>query len=104
MFLTGRSFTDPSARDWLLIAIVALGPGTAGHLFVTWAHQHVDVSLSSVIAFGQPVIAAAGAAIFLDERIGLLQFIGGILTIVSVVAFVSRRRLPDEDVVPEGAP
>jgi len=51
-----------------------------------------------------PVIAAAGAAIFLDERIGLLQFIGGILTIVSVVAFVSRRRLPDEDVVPEGAP
>lgn len=104
MFLTGRSFTDPSARDWLLIAIVALGPGTAGHLFVTWAHRHVDVSLSSVIGVGQPVIAAAGAAIFLDERIGLLQFIGGVLTIVSVVAFVSRRRLPDEDVVPEGAP
>jgi drug/metabolite transporter (DMT)-like permease len=104
LFLSGGSFTDPSARDWLLIAIVALGPGTAGHLFVTWAHRHVDVSLSSVIGVGQPVIAAAGAAIFLDERIGLLQFVGGVLTIVSVVAFVSRRRLPDEDVVPEGAP
>ena len=104
MFVSGGSFADPSASDWLRIAIVALGPGTVGHLFVTWAHRHVDVSLSSVIGVGQPVIAAAGAAIFLDERIGLLQFIGGVLTIVSVVAFVSRRRLPDEDVVPEGAP
>jgi drug/metabolite transporter (DMT)-like permease len=104
MFLSGGTFADPSARDWLLIVIVAIGPGTAGHLFVTWAHRHVDVSLSSVIGVGQPVIAAAGAAIFLDERIGALQIIGGAITIISVVAFVRRRRFPEEEIVPEGAP
>ena len=104
MFLSGGTLTDPSTRDWLLIVIVALGPGTAGHLFVTWAHRHVDVSLSSVIGVGQPVIAAAGAAIFLDERIGLLQLIGGVITIVSVIVFVRRRRFPEEEIVPEGVP
>ena len=101
LFASGRSFAEPSARDWLLIVIVALGPGTAGHLFVTWAHRHVDVSLSSVIGVGQPVIAAAGAAIFLDERVGALQIAGGVITIVAVVAFILRRRMPGEEVVAE---
>jgi len=104
MLLSGRSFTDPSARDWLLIVIVALGPGTAGHLLVTWAHRHVDVSLSSVIGVGQPVLGAGGAALFLDEKIVALQAIGGLVTIVSVIAIVRRRGTTDAAIVPEGAP
>jgi len=104
MFIRGGDFTDPSARDWLLIAIVALGPGTGGHLLVTWAHRLVDVSLSSVIGVAQPVIAAAGAAIFLDEELVPLQIVGGLITMASVIAVVRRRRVPDPDIVPEGAP
>ena len=84
--------------------IVALGPGTGGHLLVTWAHRHVDVSLNAVIGVGQPVMAAAGAAIFLGEELVPLQVVGGLITIVSVVAVVRRRRTPVLDVVPEGAP
>lgn len=103
MLLSGSSFADPTARDWLLITIVAIGPGTAGHLLVTWAHKHVDVSLSSVIGVGQPVLAAAGAALFLDEKLVLLQAIGGVITITSVVAFVRRRRVPEPEIAPEGA-
>lgn len=104
MFLRGGTFATPSARDWLLIVIVAIGPGTAGHLLITWAHRHVDVSLSSVIGVGQPILAAAGAALFLDEKLVALQVIGGIITIVAVIAVVRRRRVPIPDVVPEGAP
>jgi drug/metabolite transporter (DMT)-like permease len=104
MFLRGGNFSDPSARDWLLIVIVALGPGTGGHLLVTWAHRVVDVSLSSVIGVGQPVIAAAGAAVFLGEELVALQIIGGFLTMISVIAVVRRRRIPDPDLTPEGAP
>lgn len=104
MLVAGGSFVDPTARDWLLIVIVAIGPGTAGHLLVTWAHRHVDVSLSSVIGVGQPVLAAAGAAIFLGEKLVPLQAVGGVITILSVVAVVRRRRLPDPVIVPEGAP
>lgn len=101
MLVSGASFADPSARDWLLITIVALGPGTAGHLLVTWAHRHVDVSLSSVIGVGQPIIAAAGAALFLDEGLVPLQIVGGVVTIVAVVAVVRRRRVPEPEIVPE---
>jgi drug/metabolite transporter (DMT)-like permease len=104
MLVGGGSFVDPSARDWLLIVIVAIGPGTAGHLLVTWAHKHVDVSLSSVIGVAQPVLAAAGAALFLNEKLVLLQVVGGIITIVAVVSIVRRRRLPAPVIVPEGAP
>jgi drug/metabolite transporter (DMT)-like permease len=101
MLFTGHSFVDPTARDWLLIAIVAIGPGTAGHLLVTWAHRHVDVSLSSVISVGQPVIAAAGAALFLHEKLVPLQIVGGIITIAAVLAVVRRRRLPRAVDAPE---
>ncbi|HJR18239.1 MAG TPA: DMT family transporter [Actinomycetota bacterium] len=104
MLIGGGWFGDPSARDWLLIVIVAIGPGTAGHLLVTWAHRHVDVSLNAMIGVGQPVMAAAGAALFLGEELVPLQVVGGIITIVSVIAVVRRRRLPVADVVPEGAP
>ena len=104
MLVGGGSFVDPSARDWLLIVIVAIGPGTAGHLLVTWAHKHVDVSLSSVIGVAQPVLAAAGAALFLDEKLVPLQVVGGIITIVAVISIVRRRRLPAPVFVPEGAP
>lgn len=104
MLIGGGSFADPTARDWLLIVIVALGPGTGGHLLVTWAHRHVDVSLNAMIGVGQPVLAAAGAAIFLGEELVALQVVGGIITMASVVAVVRRRRLPVADVLPEGAP
>jgi drug/metabolite transporter (DMT)-like permease len=104
MIFGGGSFIDPSARDWLLIVIVAIGPGTAGHLLVTWAHKHVDVSLSSVIGVAQPVLAASGAALFLGEDLVLLQVVGGIITIVAVISIVRRRRLPAPVIVPEGAP
>jgi len=104
MLVAGGTFIDPSARDWLLIVIVAIGPGTAGHLLVTWAHKHVDVSLSSVIGVAQPVLAAAGAALFLDEKLVLLQVVGGVITIVAVVSIVRRRRLPAPVIAPEGAP
>lgn len=104
MFLAGASVADPTARDWLLIAIVAVGPGTVGHLLVTWAHRHVDVSLSSVIGVAQPILAAAGAALFLDEELVPLQVVGGVVTIVSVIAVVRSRRLPTPEIAPEGAP
>lgn len=104
MFLRSGSFADPGARDWLLIVIVALGPGTLGHLLVTWAHRVVDVSLSSMIGVGQPILAASGAALFLDEELVLLQVVGGIITIAAVVAIVRRRRLPAAAIAPEGAP
>lgn len=104
MFIRGGSFAEPSARDWLLVVIVALGPGTGGHLLVTWAHRLVDVSLSSVIGVGQPVVAAAGAALFLDEKLVPLQIVGGLITMASVIAVVRRRRVPDPDIAPEGAP
>ena len=104
MFIRGGNFTQPSARDWLLIVIVALGPGTGGHLLVTWAHRLVDVSLSSVIGVAQPIIAAAGAALFLDEEPVPLQIVGGLITMASVIAVVRRRRVPDPEIVPEGAP
>jgi drug/metabolite transporter (DMT)-like permease len=104
MLLSGGSFADPSARDWLLIVIVAIGPGTAGHLLVTWAHRHVDVSLSSVIGVGQPVLAAAGAALFLSEELVPLQVVGGVVTIISVIAVVRRRRVMEVVIPPEGAP
>lgn len=104
MLATGGRPGDAGARDWALIAIVALGPGTLGHLLVTWAHRHVEASVSSMIVVGQPVVAATAAAAFLGERLTALQIAGGLVTIAAVAGVIGRRRVPEPDIAPEGAP
>lgn len=68
---------------WLWIALLAIGPGIAGHGLVAWAQPRVDASVTSLLIQFEPVGASIVAWIVLDERVSLAQ---GIAMLVVVAA------------------
>ncbi|MEQ1874414.1 MAG: DMT family transporter [Ilumatobacteraceae bacterium] len=68
---------------WLWIALLAIGPGIAGHGLVAWAQPRVDASVTSLLIQFEPVGASIVAWIVLDERVSLPQ---GIAMLVVVAA------------------
>lgn len=82
--------------DWVRIVALGLLPGLLGHALMTWAYHSIDLSLASVIAVGEPVLSALGAAVFLGEHLEARQFAGIVVVCVAValVALVSARRTP----------
>ena len=81
--------THRQASPLLLVAFVP----SLGHLSMTFAHRHVDASLSSLILLAQPITSALAAWWLLSQRVVAAQIIGGIV-VVGCIAMVTlgRRR------------
>ena len=94
--LSGEHFTAGRPLDWLWIGLMTLVPGSA-HLVLNWAHRFVSVTVSSVIVSVNPVVAAGGAAVVLNQSLRPQQIIGGLVAILAV-AVVARRAASVEPV------
>jgi drug/metabolite transporter (DMT)-like permease len=81
---SGQDLLSPHGRDWPLMLFLALFPGTLGHFLTNWAHPHVPAFLVSVLLLAVPVLAAAGAAVFLDEPLNLVQLAGGAMVLIAI--------------------
>jgi drug/metabolite transporter (DMT)-like permease len=86
---SGQSLGGLRWQDWAWLGVF-LAAAQGGHVLVAWAHAQVDVSISSLLLLAQPVIAVAGAALLLDERIRALEILGGVVVIASMAAIVTR--------------
>src|SRR5439155_20573108 len=95
--LSGQRIDPGSAGDWARIAALAVGSGGLGHLLISWAHDHVDLSTMSLLTLAVPVVAAVSAALFLDERIVGLQVLGMAIVVCALGTVVLREtgRAPD---------
>lgn len=87
---TGASLLDVHGVDWVRIAALGLLPGLVGHAAMIWAYRSIDVSLASLIAVGEPVLSALGAAVFLDESLTARQ-LAGIMIVCAAIALVALR-------------
>jgi drug/metabolite transporter (DMT)-like permease len=65
-----------SGRSWILIVLVGLGATSMGFLGMFHAAEYVSPGLATVIANGQPIIAAVLANVFLGERLKAIGKIG----------------------------
>jgi drug/metabolite transporter (DMT)-like permease len=100
----GGRFLPPHPADWGWIAALAVGSGGVGHLLINWAHDHVDLSVMSVMTLAVPVVAVVSAAVFLDEPILGNQVFGMAIVLVSlgvVVVRTSRAPVPVPEIDPE---
>jgi len=75
--------------DWVWLMTIVCMSGIGGHVLVNWAHRYVDVSLSSLMMLGVPIVGAVAAWAVLDEALGPLQVLGGLVTLVAL-AVVAR--------------
>jgi drug/metabolite transporter (DMT)-like permease len=88
-----------------VVLFIAFVSGTAGQVVIGWAHRYVDISLSSLMMLGVPVVAAIAAWAILGESLRPLQILGGAVTLGAIGAMV--RRSPPVvvvDPVPEAIP
>jgi drug/metabolite transporter (DMT)-like permease len=88
----GQSFVVRTGKEWAYLAAIAILPGTIGHLLVTWAHPRIHAAASSAIVLGVPIVAAAGAAIFIDEPFGPVHILGALIALGATA--VAMRHLP----------
>lgn len=78
-------------QDVLTILFFALISGTLGQMVIGWAHRYVDISISSLMMLGVPVVASVAAWATLDESLEPIQIAGGLVTLLAIGAMVWRR-------------
>ena len=81
---TGQELLSPHGWDWAFLLFLAIFPGTLGHVWTNWAHPHLPAFLVSVMLLAVPVIAVAGAAVFVHESFTVLQAVGGALVLAAI--------------------
>ncbi|WP_225333707.1 DMT family transporter [Halomicrobium urmianum] len=88
---SGHRLAGYAAREWVLFAGMAVGPGILGHTLVNWSLAHVRSSLVSVTLLGEPVGSALLALVLLSEVPGVWTVAGGAVVLVGIVVTASSR-------------
>ena len=83
--LCGEPLAPVRPADWFWLVLLALVPGS-GHLLFNFAHRFVDVSVSSVVSAGNPIIASLLALLVLGEPLDAVQVAGGIVAVLAIAA------------------
>ena len=97
---SGHDVSVPDGGSWAIILALALGTGGFGHFLINWAHGHAPIMLTSLLTLIIPVVAMAGAALFLGEDVVPAQGIGAAVVIGALAAVVTRRQPTSEVLVP----
>ena len=94
-----HDLTVPDGGTWAVIFALGLGTGGIGHFLINWAHGHAPLVLTSLLTLLIPVVAMAGAAVFLGEEVVALQIVGAVVVLGALAVLVWRRQ-PEEPELP----
>lgn len=79
-----RSLAPLTPAGWVALAFLVVGATVGAFLLYNWALRHEQAGRASLYINAIPVITAFTGWILLDERLALLQWIGGAMVLVSV--------------------
>lgn len=79
-----RSVAALTPAGWGALAFLVVGATVGAFLLYNWALRHEEAGRASLYINAIPVITAFTGWIVLDERLALLQWIGGVLVLLSV--------------------
>jgi drug/metabolite transporter (DMT)-like permease len=86
-----QPLTGYSAKTYLMMGLLALGPQLIGHSSLNWALRYVPaVLVATSILLAEPVGATALAALVLDEWPSPLEYAGGLLVLAGVYLALTR--------------
>lgn len=80
-----------SKASFAVIALGALGPGVLCGLSFLWGLRRVAASHASVLTLLEPLVAVAAAALLLDQAVGPVPVLGGLLILVGAVLVVTAK-------------
>lgn len=102
--LGGPDVTAVRPQDWGWVALLAMVPGTGGHLLMAWAHRYVKVTASSLLIVGSPVVSVVAAWAVLGEPLGPVQAVGALVCLAAITAVVRGQRAAATEPVEAGPP
>jgi drug/metabolite transporter (DMT)-like permease len=89
--LQGGQLTGYPAREWLIFAGLAAGPGLLGHTVINWALAHLESSVVSVSLLAEPVGATLLAFVLLQEAPTVYTLAGGAVVLAGIALTASER-------------
>lgn len=78
---------DLEAVHLVSVLALVLIPGS-GHILANWAHNHTTLVTMSLITLAMPVISTVTAAVFLDQRVAVVQGVGIAVVLVALAISV----------------
>lgn len=90
-------------KDWVLYSVMLLVPGLFGHGLMTWAQQHVDLSLSSVLTLANAPLSMVGAWLLYNQSLTPVQ-VGGVIVVIGALALIAMDRTNMPEPIPIGEP
>jgi drug/metabolite transporter (DMT)-like permease len=80
-----------STSSIVVVALGALGPGVLGGLTFVWGLRRIAASHASILTLLEPFVAVMAAALFLEQRLGQCQILGGILIVLGAILVITAR-------------
>ncbi len=91
---SGASLTGYSSETYLLFFAIALIPQIIGHTVINWSLKFFSATTVSVIILAEPIGASILAVFILQEKLSLMQAVGGFVIIIGVlVVLISEKEL-----------
>ena len=78
-------------RPLLFLFLAALFPQVVGHTLLTWSLKHVTPFIVAMAVVAEPILSGLWGALWLSERIDLLQGAGCLLTLLAVAGALGGR-------------
>jgi drug/metabolite transporter (DMT)-like permease len=91
VLVQGAPLTGYPAREWVLFAGLALGPGLFGHTVINWVLAHIESSVVSVSLLAEPVGSTILALVLLGESPTLFTIVGGAVVLFGIALTASDR-------------
>ncbi len=85
---SGQASTALTARDWAVVAYVAVATAGVAYLLFAHAMRHISAATGVTLALGEPVVAFALAVLVVGESanvwsgLGLLAVVAGVVVVV----------------------
>jgi drug/metabolite transporter (DMT)-like permease len=83
-----------ASREYLIFALLALGPMLLGHTGMNWALKHARAYQVNIVLLGEPVVATLLAAVIpgIEETPTVWTIAGGVLVLTGILLAERQRR------------
>jgi drug/metabolite transporter (DMT)-like permease len=83
--VAGEAVAAISGRDLGIAAVIALGPGTLGHVLSTQPLRRVAANIPPVMQLAMPFLSGGLAWLLLGQSVSWLHVVGGLATVIGVM-------------------
>ena len=87
--ISGQPLGGIRWQDWVWIAVFAVS-AQLGHLLLAWAHNHVDLTVATLLILAETPLSAVIALVVLGEPLTTIMIVTGLLTMTCLGVVVYR--------------